>query len=76
MGSSAPPASSSSGPKEVVEGTETFGRSAAWIADMRDVDSMFTALEEAEVDEGLARLRSEPDRLGRVELSLLVFTPA
>ena len=59
--------------RDILEGTETYAASAAWASRMRDADSMLTALTEEEMAEGLARLRADPDRLGRLELTLLVF---
>jgi ubiquinone/menaquinone biosynthesis C-methylase UbiE len=58
---------------EVLEGTESFARSADWVERMRDADSMLTALSDEEVAEGVARLRSTPTRMGLLELSLFVF---
>jgi ubiquinone/menaquinone biosynthesis C-methylase UbiE len=58
---------------EVLEGTESFAKSADWVERMRHADSMLTALSDAEVAEGLNRLRSTPTRMGRLELSLFVF---
>jgi ubiquinone/menaquinone biosynthesis C-methylase UbiE len=58
---------------EVLEGTESFAKSADWVERMRNADSMLTALSDEEVAEGVARLRSTPTRMGRLELSLFVF---
>ena len=58
---------------EVVEGTESYAKSADWVERMRHADSMLTALSDEEVAEGVNRLRSTPARLGRLELSLFVF---
>ncbi len=59
----------------VPEGTATFAESAEWVALMRDADSILTALDPEEVDEGLRRLRATPDRVAHLGLSLLVFGP-
>jgi SAM-dependent methyltransferase len=59
---------------EVFEWSETFGQSAAWAEAMRDVDSVLTALSDDEVARGLDALRSRPDELGRLEITLAVFT--
>jgi len=61
------------GAVEVLEGTESFAKSADWVERMRHADSMLTALSDEEVAEGVARLRSTPTRMGRLELSLFVF---
>ena len=58
---------------EVVEGTESYAKSADWVERMRHADSMLTALSDEEVAEGVNRLRSTPARVGRLELSLFVF---
>lgn len=59
---------------EVDEGTSTFAESADWVERMRHADSFLTALSDAEVDEGVRRLRAEPDRTSRNELSLVVLS--
>jgi ubiquinone/menaquinone biosynthesis C-methylase UbiE len=59
--------------EEVLEWTETYAASADWVAMMRHADSMFTALSDDEVAAGLSALRSDPGRVGRLELTLLVF---
>jgi ubiquinone/menaquinone biosynthesis C-methylase UbiE len=58
---------------EVLEGTESYAKSADWVERMRRADSMLTALSDEEVAEGVNRLRSTPTRIGRLELSLFVF---
>jgi SAM-dependent methyltransferase len=59
--------------REVLEWTESYAASAAWVARMRHADSMLTALSDEEVAEGLAALRADPHRVGRLELTLAVF---
>ncbi len=59
--------------EEVLERTEPFGRSADWVSRMRHTDSLCTALDDDQIDEALARLRADPTRVGRLELTLLVF---
>jgi SAM-dependent methyltransferase len=61
---------------EVLEWSETYGESADWAESMRDADSMLTALTDDEIAQGLAVLRSRPDEMGRLELTLLVFEKA
>ncbi len=58
---------------DVLEWKENYAASAQWAAMMRNADSMFTALSDDDMAEGLARLRSTPDVVGRLELTLLVF---
>jgi len=58
---------------EVLEGTESYAKSADWVERMRHADSMLTALSDDEVAEGVDKLRSTPTRMGRVEISLFVF---
>jgi SAM-dependent methyltransferase len=58
---------------DVLEGTESYGASARWASRMRHADSMLTALTEAEIAEGLARLRADPAREGRLTMTRLVF---
>ncbi len=59
---------------EVLEWTETYANSADWVERMRDADSVLTALSDEEIAEGLRNLRSTPTKLGRLELTLFVFT--
>jgi ubiquinone/menaquinone biosynthesis C-methylase UbiE len=59
--------------REVLEGMETYARSADWVERMRHADSMLTALSDEEIAEGVSRLRSTPARMGRVEVTLFVF---
>jgi SAM-dependent methyltransferase len=58
---------------EVLEWSEPYAASAEWISMMRHADSMLTALSDGEIAEGVEILRSQPDRVGRLELTLLVF---
>ena len=58
---------------EVLEWTESYAASADWVSMMRHADSMLTALSDDEIATGLDVLRSDPDRIGRLELTLLVF---
>lgn len=60
---------------DVLEATETYDASAAWISRMRNADSLLTALSDGEVAAGLDALRSRPTKVGRLELSLFVFEP-
>jgi ubiquinone/menaquinone biosynthesis C-methylase UbiE len=59
--------------REVLEWTETYAESAAWVERMRDADSILTALSDEEIAEGLRNLRSRPTKISRMELSLFVF---
>lgn len=59
--------------RDVLEWTETYAESARWAARMRHADSMLTALTDDEFEVGLDVLRSQPSKLGRVELTLFVF---
>jgi ubiquinone/menaquinone biosynthesis C-methylase UbiE len=59
--------------REVLEGTETYARSADWVERMRDADSFLTALGDEEIAEGLSILRSTPTKVGRSELTLFAF---
>jgi SAM-dependent methyltransferase len=59
--------------REVLEGTETYAASAEWVSRMRNADSVLTALSDEEITEGLAILRANPGRIGRLELTLLAF---
>ena len=43
---------------------------------MRDADSILTALSDAEVDAGIAALRSRSSEIEHFALSLLVFSTA
>jgi ubiquinone/menaquinone biosynthesis C-methylase UbiE len=58
---------------DVLEWTETYAKSAQWVERMRWADSMLTALSEEEIEQGLDALRSKPTKVGRVEVTLLVF---
>ena len=60
---------------EVLEWRESYAASAQWVSTMRHADSMLTALSDAEIAEGLDALHSEPERVGRIEQTLLVFEP-
>jgi ubiquinone/menaquinone biosynthesis C-methylase UbiE len=59
--------------REVLEGTESYAKSADWVERMRDADSMLTALSDEEIAEGVRELRATPTRMGRVEVTLFVF---
>jgi SAM-dependent methyltransferase len=59
--------------KDVLEWTETYAASADWVSMMRHADSMLTALSDDEIARGLDALRAQPNRLGRLETTLLVF---
>ena len=59
--------------REVLEGTESYSKSADWVERMRDADSMLTALSDQEIAEGVRKLRATPTRMGRVEVTLFVF---
>jgi hypothetical protein len=59
--------------RDVLEWTETYADSARWAARMRHADSMLTALTDEEFDAGLDVLRSQPSKVGRMELTLFVF---
>jgi hypothetical protein len=61
---------------EVLEWCETYAESADWAARMRHADSMLTALTDDEMAQGLAALRSRPNEIGRLELTLLAFEKA
>jgi SAM-dependent methyltransferase len=59
--------------KDVLEWTETYAASADWVSMMRHADSMLTALSDEEIARGLDVLRAQPNRIGRLELTLLIF---
>ena len=59
--------------EDVLEWTEPYAASADWASMMRHADSMLTALTDDEIATGLEALRSQPNRIGRLELTLLVF---
>ncbi len=61
---------------EVLGWKETYSASADWVAMMRHADSMFTALTDDEIAAGLEILRSQPDRMGKLEVTLLTFEHA
>jgi ubiquinone/menaquinone biosynthesis C-methylase UbiE len=58
---------------DVLEWSETYAESARWVEQMRSADSMLTALSDEEISAGLEALRSNPAKIGRLELTLLVF---
>ena len=60
---------------DVLEWSETYDESAKWVEQMRSADSMLTALSDEEIAAGLKALRSTPAKIGRSELTLLVFRP-
>ena len=60
----------------VFEATETFAESARWVARMRHADSILTALSDDEVEQGLSALRANPDEIGQLKMSLVVFEQA
>ena len=59
--------------REVLEGTESYAKSADWVERMRDADSLLTALSDDQIAEGVRKLRSTPTRMGRVEVTMFVF---
>jgi SAM-dependent methyltransferase len=59
--------------REVLEWSETYADSARWVARMRHADSMLTALTDEDIAAGLDVLRSQPSKIGRMELTLFVF---
>ena len=59
--------------REVLEGMESYAKSADWVERMRDADSMLTALSDEEIAEGVSKLRTTPFRMGRMEVTLFVF---
>jgi SAM-dependent methyltransferase len=61
--------------RDVLEWTESYAESAAWVERMRDADSILTALSNEDIAQGLQNLRSTPAKIGRLELTLLVFEP-
>jgi SAM-dependent methyltransferase len=58
---------------DVPEWNETYPDSAQWADRMRHADSMLTALSDEEIEAGLDALRSQPSKIGRMELTLFVF---
>ncbi len=58
----------------VEEGTQTYADRAAFSEIMRDADSILTALSDAEVDAGITALRSQPNEIEHLALTLLVFS--
>lgn len=58
---------------DVLEWEETFAASADWVEMMRDADSMLTALSDEDIRTGIEALHREPDRIGRLETSLVTF---
>jgi len=59
--------------RDVLEWTETYADSARWVTRMRHADSLLTALSDDEINSGLHALRSQPSKVGRLELTLFVF---
>jgi SAM-dependent methyltransferase len=59
--------------RDVLEWMEPYATSADWVENMRNADSVLTALSDEEIAQGLHALRTDPDRVGRLELTLLVF---
>ena len=59
--------------REVLEGVESYARSADWVERMRHADSVLTALSDEEIAEGVGTLRASPARMGHLELTLFVF---
>ncbi|MGH9212443.1 MAG: class I SAM-dependent methyltransferase [Acidimicrobiales bacterium] len=59
--------------RDVLEWTETYADSARWVTRMRHADSMLTALTDEEIDAGTAALRSQPSKIGQLEVTLFVF---
>jgi SAM-dependent methyltransferase len=57
----------------VEEGTQTYDARAEFSAHMRRADSVLTALADAEVDAGIAALRSRGDEIEHLALSCLVY---
>lgn len=57
----------------VEEGTQTYDDRAEFSAKMRRADSILTALADAEVDAGIAALRSRGDEIEHFALSCLVY---
>lgn len=60
----------------VEEGTQNYATRADFSQTMRDADSILTALSDAEVDAGIAALRSRSSEIEHFALSLLVFSTA
>ena len=58
---------------EVLEWTESYAKSAAWVERMRHADSVLTALSDEEIAVGLETLRATPAKRGRMEVTLFVF---
>ena len=58
----------------VEEGTQTYANRAALSESMRHADSILTALSDAELDAGIAALRSQPNEIEHFALSFLVFS--
>lgn len=61
---------------DVVEWIESYDKYAVWVAGMQHANAMLTALTDDEIAQGLDNLRSTPMRVGRTELTLLVFARA
>jgi SAM-dependent methyltransferase len=57
----------------VEEGTQTYDARAEFSAHMRRADSVITALADAEIDAGIAALRSRGDEIEHLALSCLVY---
>jgi SAM-dependent methyltransferase len=60
--------------RDVFEWTESNAEAADWVEQMRDADSLLTALTDDEIAAGVSALRSAPSAISRAELTLLVFT--
>jgi SAM-dependent methyltransferase len=59
----------------VAEAAQTYADRAEFCQAMRHADSILTALSDAEVDAGIAALRSRSSEIEHLALSLLVFGP-
>jgi ubiquinone/menaquinone biosynthesis C-methylase UbiE len=57
----------------VEEGIETYGERADFSDRMRHVDSILTAMSDAEVEAGIRALRSRPNEIEHFALSLLIY---
>lgn len=57
----------------VEEGTQTYAERADFSDRMRHADSILTAMSNAQVDAGIAALRSTPDEIEHFALSCLVY---
>ena len=61
---------------DVLEWEEPYSASADWVVMMRNADSILTALSDDDIAAGLDALRSQPDQIGRLEVTLLTFERA